>query len=732
VSAIGRRGLLVIAFFMGLAAAIVQVVLIREILSLCRGNELIIGVIFSSWFLGIFLGARLNPPAAAEALERRVLISMLVLPALMAVMSYGAHAVQVVIPRTMGTFYSFSAELTLALTLTLPAGFMIGFFFPPLVWLVSEHIKERSGGIVFYIEALGSFAGGIAFSFVLVELANPLGIASGLLCMALIIKFVYKNKNILPVALVPFVVIFFSGMIEKEIFTAVWNRTHTGKMVHYQRTKYQTVAVESSGETVSIYGDGILMYTLPDRYESRGVFHLVNALRQDRGKVLLMGSGPGSLLHNLLNSGIERLCYFESDPGLWDAVAPYRKMFYHEKEDPGLAVFREDLRHYLSKSPERFDLIVSIPPAPENIMLNRFYTREFYSLCKNHLSERGIFITSLHGFSDYMSASRRNFIASIYASFMAEFPEHLKTSGETIYLIGAATRGVLPVHYEAVIRRYAGALSPYQDGLEKEVVQNYSPNELRMFFEKTQIRYFDEIMAPLVKIVDENRDLKPGAYWNYIVLSAFREGSFLYNLLRGFWALPAAVILLLGLALWDIRRRHGELLMSAGLVMCCVGFIGISAMLVMIVLYQNLHGIVYYRISLINALFMLGLSLGSIFASRGLITRLPPVLIGFLVTTGLILAWARHGNEIAYWLLLVLFSFLCGTVFPALFMNAGGGRYFELASVLDAMDHFGAIAGSLLTVMVLLPLAGIQGTIIFNMVLVLSALTIAWRCRKHT
>jgi spermidine synthase len=727
VSVIGRRGIVVIAFHMGLAAAIVQVVLIRELLSLCRGNELIIGMIFSSWFLGIYLGARLNPFAEAKVLERRVLISLLALPVLMAVLAYGAHAVQIILPRTMGTFYPFSAELALALMFTLPAGFIVGFFFPPLVSLMSVHLKERSGGTVFYIEALGSFAGGMAFSFVLVELANPLGIASGLLCISLIITFAIKNKKLIPIALVPIMCAVFSGMIEKQIFTCVWNRTHTGKLVHIQRTKYQTVAVESSKETVSMYGNGILMYTLPDQYESRGLFHLVNALRQDRSTVLLMGSGPGSLLHNLLNTGIDRLCYFEPDPGLWDAVSPYRTMLYHEKNDAKLEVFRDDLRHYLSKSSERFDMIISIPPAPENIMLNRFYTGEFYALCKNHLSERGVFITSLHGFSDYMSESRRNFIASIYASFAAEFPDHMKTSGETIYLIGAAGRVNLPDDYEALIKRYAGE-APWRSGqFEKELVQNYSPDEMRMFFEKTQIRYFDGVMAPLVGKAGENRDLKPGAYWKHIVLSAFREQPFLYKLLQAYWFLPAAVLIFFALALWDIRRNNGPRPMAAGLVMYCVGFISISTMLVMIVLYQNFHGFVYYRISLINALFMLGLTLGSFFASRGIINRLSLILIGIASSTGFIMAWTGQGTEIVYWLLLIFFSFLCGAVFPALFMKAGGRRYMETASVLDAMDHFGAIAGSLLTVMVLLPFVGIQGTLIINMVLVLPALAIALR-----
>jgi hypothetical protein len=320
-------------------------------------------------------------------------------------------------------------------------------------------------------------------------------------------------------------------------------------------------------------------------------------------------------------------------------------------------------------------------------------------------------------------------MASIYASFTGEFPVHLKTSGETMYLIGAAGKGVIPENYEDFINRYAKETPPHPEQFEKEIVQNYSPDEMRMFFEKTQIRYFDGIMERLVRQVGENRDLKPGAYWKYIVLSAFREQSFLYKLLQGSWFLPAAVLLIFGFALWDIRRKYGMRRMFSGLVMYCTGFISISTMLVLIVLYQNFHGIVYYRISLINALFMLGLTLGSFFASRVTMLRLSLVLPGIVLSIGFIMAWTWLGTDILYWVFLILFSFLSGAVFPVLFMAAGRDGFLESASILDAMDHSGAIAGSLLTVMVLLPLVGTQGTLIINMVLVLPALAIALRAR---
>lgn len=730
VTAAGRR-CVAIALYMGLVAAVTQVILIRELLAFCRGNELIIGVILSSWFLGIYLGARFNPAGEVPALERRVLVSLVILPLALAVSVYGAHAVQVLLPRTVGTFYSFTVEMALALALTAPVGFSVGSFFPPLVSLASAEMKERAGGTMFYAESLGSFAGGVAFSFILVDIANPLAIAAGLLAVSLGLVFRRVNNKLLPLAALPLILIVLSGTIETEVFTAVWNRTHAGRLVSHQRTKYQTVAVESTGDTVSVYGDGILMYTLPDRYEARGVFHFVNALLGERRSVLLMGSGPGSLLHNLLKTGIGSLSYFEHDPALWDAVGPFRKRMYPGGVPAKLRVVHGDLRHHLTESSRRFDMIISLPPPPENIMLNRFYTRDFYALCKKRLAPGGIFVTSLHGFSDYLSADRKNYIASMYRAFAAEFPRHLRTSGETIYLAGAVEEGVLPESGGALIKSYERKMPLPAGRFEKEMTDNFSPAEMRAFFERTQLEYFGAVMGPLVKTVDENRDLQPGAYWKNIVLSAFREGSALHGLVKGFPFFAIIIAVLAGVALWDIGRRHGPRRLAAGFVIFSTGLVSISLMLVMIVLYQNSHGIVYYRISLINALFMLGLTLGSFAATHWQRLRLAVILAGLPVAAGAILASTRAGSDVLFWVLLVVFSFLCGAVFPALYAAAGPDAPLESASVLDAMDHFGAIAGAILTVMVFLPLLGIHGTILLNMAVAVPALLLSFSFRTE-
>ncbi len=720
-----RPGLLFVALYMGFASTIVQVLLIREILTLCRGNELIIGVIFSSWFLGIYLGARQRPSPVTRNLERRVLLSAAMMPVLAALSVYFSHLVQVFVPRAVGTFYSISTELAIAFLLTLPVGFFVGFFFPALVSLISDGAGKQSGGLVFYLESLGSFAGGIVFSFVLVDRANPLAIASILLSLALAIILARGNRRLLFLAAVPLLLAVFSGVIEKRIFAFVWDRTHTGRLVQYQRTRYETVSVESSGESVSVYGDGMLMYTIPDRYEARGIFHLVQSLRQERKNILLLGSGPGSLLHNLLRADIGRLYYFEPDPGLWPILRPFADAYYGPPDETRLSVSGLDLRHYFKNSGKKFDMIISIPPPPDNIMLNRFYTREFFSMCRSHLTGRGIFMTGLHGFSNYMSNDLRDYVASIYAAFSGEFPVHMKTSGQTMYLIGARREGVLPGSAEALVSAYGRSDSLRRGGFEKEIADNYSPDELRMFFERTQLEYFDRAIAPFAHADAANRDLKPGAYWKNIVFTAFREQSALHALLRDFIFFPVLMLILTGAAFWDIRRKNGPRAVLNGFFMYITGVVSISTIILLILIYQNSQGIVYHRISVISALYMLGLALGCLAFNKRRYPGLPLIFMAVAAVLALIFAGAAAGAGLLYWALIPLFSFLCGAVFPLLFTASGGPEYFARASILDSMDHLGAIIGSLMTVVIVLPLLGVQGALALNVILSISACIVA-------
>ncbi len=725
-----RRDLFAITLFFGFSSAIIQVILIRELLTIFRGNEFIIGIIFSAWFLGIFLGARFNPMAAVESLQRRIASSLFLFPIVFLILIYFAHFLPIIFPVITGTFYSINTEFLFSVLFTMPVSVFVGYVFPPIVSLASSIDKEKSGGNIYYIETLGSFMGGIIFTFILIDLFNPLGTIAILILISLLlyIRLFSKNRRLIILLIFPLCLFVLSERIEKRVFEYIWNQTHTGKIIEYKRTRYQTIVIEAGDEQTNIYGDGIYYHTMPDRFDSRGVFHLIQSLRhKSNERILLFGMSPGSLLYNLLKTDLAAIYYFEIDQDMWELESRYRKLYYETIEnDNRLRIIQDDFRHFLSQSNEKFDIIICLPPPPVNAMLNRFYTREFFSMCKDHVEKDGIFITSIHGFSNYMSSTLKRYVASIYKSFKGNFPHHLFTSGETIFLLGSAEAGVIPESFDDLINDYKNRFSHLiKSNLEKEIVENFDPEELRMFFEQTQLEYFKENIGEALSYIDENIDLKPKAYWNKTVLSAYQEKSILYNVFSEYHLLPVIVILLTLIVFTDVKRTYSKEQYLSGLIIFTIGFVSISTVILLVILYQNFYGIVYYRISLINALYMLGLASGSYVANKNTIKSLSSVFVLLVGVFFIIILYTFINLEFIFWIVIFIFSFLCGTVFPSLFLSVSKKSYHATASLLDSLDHFGSIMGSLISAMFLIPMLGIINTIIVNIAMLAVAIIIS-------
>ena len=237
--------------------------------------------------------------------------------------------------------------------------------------------------MIYYIESLGAFIGGLAFSFILVDRMNPMGIIFILISLAIFITFFKRDPRFLALLILPLILMIYSNRIEFKIYKYVWDKSHIGELIEYKRTRYQLIEVESYDNTVSVYGDGILMYTLPDRYETRGLFHLIQSLKHKGYKKILLLGGPGSLLYNLSKSNIDLLYYFELDPDLWFFIKPYVNTYYGSIDNK-IIIINQDLKRFLTYNKMRFDMIIILAPQPENIILNRFYTQDFYSQCKKH------------------------------------------------------------------------------------------------------------------------------------------------------------------------------------------------------------------------------------------------------------------------------------------------------------------------------------------------------------
>ena len=110
----------------------------------------------------------------------------------------------------------------------------------------------------------------------------------------------------------------------------------------------------------------------------------------------------------------------------------------------------------------------------------------------------------------------------------------------------------------------------------------------------------------------------------------------------------------------DAGRRHGIKRLIPGMLIYCTGLVNISIVLIMIILYQNFEGVVYYKISLINALFMLGLAAGSYVVNNFKRVRTSTVFFLLFLSLSLVYFYAVFKMAFLFWVMLALFSSICG------------------------------------------------------------------------
>lgn len=118
----------------------------------------------------------------------------------------------------------------------------------------------------------------------------------------------------------------------------------------------------------------------------------LHAKNQRRG--LVVGLGAGGTVDVLLKLGVEHLDVAELERGVVDAV---QEIWGDDSplKSPKVTVINNDARHHLlttsRRSPGAYDFITSMPAHPW--VASALFTREFFGLARDNLSEGGVFST---------------------------------------------------------------------------------------------------------------------------------------------------------------------------------------------------------------------------------------------------------------------------------------------------------------------------------------------------
>ncbi len=718
-------------FITGFAAAVGQVLILRELLVLFHGNELSTGLVLACWLLWTALGSALCGRAGGKGrfgpavLVAGVCLLCVVVPATL----LWAREARVVWSVPAGELISAGRMFLIALGATAPFCFLSGAMFA-LAWsLAADSAKGPGGGTGIYLaEAAGSAVGGLVYYFLLLpRFSNFAG--SLVLCAVLAVAAfavaaggAFRGRGpalclSLAVAGLATGLFAYSGQIDHAARRAQWGPA----FIDSRDTAYHNLCLLRNSGQYSLFCNGLWLYSTPDPQTEEPAAILPLLQHPKPGKVLLLGDfSPGFLQNVLRYPGVDRVDHVQQDrEQAWFSARTAAGG--RPAGNPRLHTHFTDPKRFLAAGAGGYGVIIMGAGEPVNAEMNRFYTVEFFSRIKAALAPGGVFSFALPSAPDIIGPLEARLLGAVRATLGRVFESVLVVTGEGAHFFAGAAGAVVQDPSVLADRMRAQKLD----------LQYLRDFHLFDWFNPFRIQYMDAVLgadspAPV------NRDFDPVCYLYALGLWGAQlhpaVGALLGALPSGerawFPAALAVLVLAAGLAFRAGAGRAGTVTFNTAV----CGSVLIVLEIVLILAYQIVNGSMYREMALILSLFMAGMAVGAGMGRKlGARSEKPVVL---LVFSQLILAACAGG------LALVLAGGFAAETMPAavsgalfglaaLVAGVSGGGQFSLAvrakawitgsqaegPGLYAADLAGAAAGAVLGSLFLIPVFGVVRTL---------------------
>ncbi|MBP7216083.1 MAG: hypothetical protein KBA46_02235, partial [Candidatus Omnitrophica bacterium] len=410
--------ILFILAVVGASGIIAQMVLARELLVSFSGNELALGLVLANWMLaeslGVFLAGRFAAKGKQVALTfagLQVAFSFFLLIAL-----FVARAYKGMIGVGVGEGLGWWQALWWSFLILLPVAFTHGAMF-------SIGCQLTVGVKVTYVwETVGTLLGGLLLTYVLLPFISSFQIVlliAGLGVVALVILFLKRGQRVAMICLLAVGCCLLLGLfksadiLEKTSLKQQWK---TGLLLASRNSVYGNIVALKHNNQCTFYYNGVPAITTPHPdavfIEEMGIVPLLFVDQPKR--ILVLGSGAGGLLSELLKHPIEKIDYVELDSVLIDLVKTYATPKTTDAlYDARVNLVHQDPRLFLKKATEWYDVIIIGTSFSNDYATNRFFTQEFFSLCLKRLDRQGVFALWLPGSPAYLSDEVRDLTGSV-------------------------------------------------------------------------------------------------------------------------------------------------------------------------------------------------------------------------------------------------------------------------------------------------------------------------------
>jgi spermidine synthase len=731
----------------GFTAVIAQVVLMRELLVVFYGNELSLGVMLANWLLWTALGASVLGRWAARASHPRRLMAGIetlvafALPLTLLAVRASKALFQSVPGEILGPVPMFlTSFLTLSVFCVLCGGlFAAG---SRLFAELTGATTAAATGAVYLLEAAGSGLGGVLAGLLLVRLLTAFEIAAilGVLNLAaawVLVGRMDGRRRLMAASFGVLAALVLAGSYELQpLSRALLWRGYD--LIATRNSVYGSLAVVDTGASRSLFENGLIVMTVPDPAAAEEAVHYALLEHPEPRSLLLIGGGVnGSVAEALTHLSLDRVDYVELDPMIFKIAARYFPEAWEKiQRDPRVRVHAIDGRRFLKSTTERFDVIIVNLPDPHTAQLNRFYTEEFYREAATKLRPGGIVSFQVTSSENYISQEQADFLRCLERTLRAVFPEVTAIPGQTVHFFAAAKPGTLTSDPKELVRRLRAR------GLHTQYVREYF---LPFRMSPDRMQDLEDQIAPQPN-TPINRDFAPVAYYFDVALwsSRFHRTSARWiESLAGVRFERVLAATTLGLAallpllwLWPVGAEEKPAARgrrAAALAVAAMGFTELGLEILLLLGFQALYGYVYQQLTILVALFMVGMALGAWLELRrarsatplrrklGVLAGLqvaaaasPLVLYGMLV--GLERVSSAGGQQVASQMLFPVLALVAGILGGYQFLLAsrvyfGGARqHAGSPGVLYGVDLAGACAGALALSLLLIPIYGFLRT----------------------
>ncbi len=677
---------------LGVSSIVTQLVLMRELLCVFAGNELVLGIVLGSWLLTTGLGTYLG--RGVSGLTRP--LSVLVVAQLLVATLPLADVVLVrVLPDVLfapgaqvGVIGTAVSSVLLLLPYCVVAGYLLA-----LACSALGRGDAVSIGQVYFLDNLGDIAGGVFFTVAIVFVANHFHLlyvpAALNLGMALLLAWKLRRRVALLAAVT--VTVGTIGVVAAVDLDAVSTaRQYLGQnvLLHTQSPFGNLVVTEAQGQ-LNFIESGVPLFSTQGVEEVEETVHYAMAQRPHTRRVLLISGGLTGTAEEVLKYGVEAVDYVELDPVILSAA---RRFVPENLDDPRVEAVSGDGRRFVRSTDRRYGVVIVDLPDPSTAQINRFYTAEFFREVKRILEPDGVVAISLAHYENVVSAVLAGLLSVARRTLRTAYANTLVVPGGSVYLL--ASDG--PLHRDIFARIRAA-------GVDTEFVR---PGYLSAVLSEDRV---GEVERALSREVPVNTDLRPVLYFRQLVYWTRQLGGNVGLLALGLGVLMAAYLL-----------RVGPVPMALFTTGCA------ASTLEVVVLFglQMVHGFVYARVGLIVTLFIVGLAVGSAIANRALarlgrhhLVILEIGIAGFaaivpvvLIAAGSLTSWSELGStlsaDVVFPILALTPGVLVGMEFPlaARVEFDGVGR---TASRLYTADFLGACLGAVVVGGILIPVLGV-------------------------